>query len=87
LNEIEEFHTRGQGIAASNAHDQAEVGTNETILRYRCSTDFRLQGDRSLAVLEACRGSNAFLDGLRKFTLFERGEKGDKTDFVEVLAD
>jgi hypothetical protein len=87
LDEVEQFHAWGQGIATSNAHHQAEVGTNESILRYRRSTNFRLKGDGTLAVLETCRGGNARFDGLRKLALFERGEEGDKTDFVEVLTD
>ena len=86
LDEVEQFHAGGQGIAAGDAHDQPEVGADEPVLGLGCLANGAVQDDAGFAgfLLGACLG--ACFDGLGQLPLILGVEQGDHPDLVQVLA-
>ena len=85
LDEVQELHGGGEGVAAGHRHHEAEVGPNEAVL-----------GGRALAVeapvlggvvagFDGGAGLHARFDGLGELALLHGGEQGDEADLVEVL--
>ena len=87
LDEVEQLHARGKGVAPGHADDQAEVGPDEPVLGVGGGADRPLQLAAALTGVERRLGIAALLDDLGQLTLFEGGEQRHQADFVEVLAD
>ncbi len=74
----------GQGVAAGDADDQAEVGPDEAVLRLGSGGDGLVELGAGLAGLRATRGLPAGLDDAGQLLLLIRREKGHLADLVEV---
>src|SRR5690606_8430675 len=85
LDEVEQLHRRRQGVAAGDAHDEAEVGPDEAVLGSRRGLDRLAELAAALARVDASLGLTPTLDDLRELALLVGGEQGDEADFVEVL--
>ena len=92
LDQIEQLHARGQGIATGDAHDEAEVGPDESVLGVGCVAGGPLQlaalgRGQLLTRLEPVGGLSALFDGLRELALLLGSQEGYEPDLVQVLAD
>ncbi len=85
LDEVEELHARGEGVAAGHAHDQAEVGPDEAVLGGVGGPDGLADLSALLAGLETLAGLDAGLDDLGELALLLGGEQRHEADLVEVL--
>ena len=87
LDEVEQVHALGQGVAAGDADDETEVGADEAVLGLGGGGHGLLEGDAALAVGELLGGLAACLDDARELPLVLGGEQGDLADVVQVEAD
>gem|GEM_PF-6647649 len=70
LDQVEEFHARGQGIAASNADHEAKVGSDEPVLGHCGGADLAINLAAALAAFFDLAGSDALFDDLGELALF-----------------
>jgi hypothetical protein len=70
LDEIKQLHACWQGIAASDADDEAKVGSDEPVLGCSGATIGTLEVDALFAIGEAGSGGDALFDDLGQLTLF-----------------
>src|SRR5690606_2183695 len=87
LDQVEELHARGEGVATGDADHQAQVGPDEAVLRGGGVAHRLLQLAAGLTGFEAGASLHALLDDLRELALLRGGEEGHGSDLVEVLAD
>ena len=87
LDEVEEIHALGEGIAASDAHHEAQVGANEAILGFSCLGDGGLQCCALLASGEAIGRFATCLDDAGELALLFRIEQRHFSDVVQVQSD
>ena len=77
----------GQGVAAGDGDDEAEVGADEPVLGVGGGGDGRLEGGALLAGVEPLGGFAAGFDDAGQLALFLSGEEGDLADVVQVQTD
>ena len=87
LDEVEQVHALGQGVAAGDGHDQAQVGADEAVLGVGGGRHLGLEVGAALAVGEPLGGLAAGFDDARQLALVLGGEEGDLADVVQVQAD
>ena len=87
LDEVEQVHAPGQGVAAGDAHHEAQVGPDEPVLGRGGSGHVTAQLGAALAGIEPGTGRHALLDDLRELSLLGRVQQRHGADLVEVLAD
>jgi hypothetical protein len=91
LDEVEELHARGEGVAAGHADHEAEVGPDEPVLRLGGGLVGPAQlpdlgGIEGIALLgETGTSRHALLYDLGQLPLLIGGEQGDQADLVQVL--
>jgi hypothetical protein len=86
LDEVEQVHALGQGVAAGDGDHEAQVGADEAVLGLRGRAHVGAQLRAALAGLDGLGGVAPALDGLGQVALVLCGEQGDLADFVEVDA-
>ena len=87
LDEIEQLHARGQGVAAGHTHHEPQIGADETVLGGVGVADGAVDVAALLAGLLAGPGLESLLDHLGELTLFLGVEERHGADFVQVLSD
>ena len=86
LDEVEQLHAGGQGVAAGDAHDEAEVGPDEPVLGCGGLADGLVELTALLAIIFASTGFEALLDDLAELALFLGIEERNRPDLVQVLS-
>ena len=76
LDKVKELHRWGERVTASNAHHEAEVGPNKTILGPSSSSNGTLQVSSGIAGIETLLRIAAFLNDLTEFAFLIGGEEG-----------
>ena len=85
LDQVEQVHALGQGIAPGNGDDETQVGANETILGVGSSGDSVLQRHAALAVGQLLGSLAAGLDdAARELSLVLGREQAHLADVVQV---
>src|SRR6056297_163475 len=84
LDEVEQVHALGQGVAASDADHEAQVGADEPVLGLGGFGHLTLERHAALAVVELFLCLTASLDDARQLTLVLGGQERDLADVVQV---
>ena len=85
LDEVQELHGRGEGVAAGDRDDEAEVGPDEPVLGLGALAGEAAVLGGVLAGLDGGAGLHAGFHGLGELALLHGGEQGHEADLVEVL--
>jgi hypothetical protein len=86
LDEIQELHAGGKGVAASHAHHEPQVGPDEPVLGGGRIADRTIELTALLAIFLAGLRLEALLDDLGELALFLGIEKRNRADLVQVLS-
>ena len=84
LDQVEQIHALGEGVAAGDADHEAEVGADEPVLRVGGRCNGSLQGGATLAAGELLGSLAAGLDDAGQFALVLSGEQRNLANVVQV---
>jgi hypothetical protein len=87
LDQVEEVHPLGEGVAAGDADHEPQVGADEAVLRLGRRSHLRLEGGAALAIVELLLGLATRLDDARQLALVLGGQEGHLADVVQVETD
>ncbi len=87
LDEVEQIHALGKGIAAGDTDHEAQVGADEPILGLGGGRHLVLEGHALLARGELLGGFATGLDDARQLTFVFGGEQSHLADVVQVESD
>jgi hypothetical protein len=86
LDQVEQLHRGGDGVAPGDADHQPKAGTDETVLGTACLRHGGVQMAAALPGIESTLGFAPGLDRLRQLPLLIGTEPGNGADFIEVPA-